>query len=181
GWTWSAWVKAAALQPNAALYSRRDGANALVIGFDNGAPYVEVTNNSAVQRSGTAAPVPVNSWHHLAVVAAAGGEVTLYLHGNAYATLYGSLPPLNTLAFVGGDNWPSGVTPAAAADASAQAPVADGGAATANAAPAPAATSGFAGDIDELEISKVARPAGFIRLAAIGQGLDQGKLVSFSV
>ena len=41
--------------------------------------------------------------------------------------------------------------------------------------------AGFAGDIDELQIAKIARPAGFIRFAAIGQGPDQAKLVSFSV
>ncbi|MBU5600325.1 hypothetical protein, partial [Escherichia sp. S85_ASV_4] len=65
----------------------------------------------------------------------------------------------------------------------------DGGAApaatpdaAATPAPAPAAAmAGFVGDIDELEISKVARPVGFIKIAAIGQGPDQGKLMSFSV
>ncbi len=38
--------------------------------------------------------------------------------------------------------------------------------------------AGFAGDIDELQISKIARPAGFIKVAAIGQGPDQAKLMS---
>src|SRR6201996_1239828 len=33
--TWSVWIKPAALQANAALYSRRDGANGLVVGVDN--------------------------------------------------------------------------------------------------------------------------------------------------
>jgi len=35
-----------------------------------------------------------------------------------------------------------------------------------------AGATGFNGEIDELEISKVARPAGFIKFAAIGQGVD---------
>ena len=48
------------------------------------------------------------------------------------------------------------------------------------AAPA-AAMAGFVGDIDELQIAKIARPAGFIKLSAIGQGPDQAKLVAFSV
>ena len=39
-----------------------------------------------------------------------------------------------------------------------------------------AAMAGFAGDIDELQIAKIARPAGFIKLAAIGQGPEQAKL-----
>lgn len=187
GWTWSAWVRPAAQQPNAALYSRRDGANALVIGFDNGSPFVEIGSGGAVQRSNAGAPVPVNSWHHVAVVAGSG-KVTLYLDGNGYAALDASLPALNTLAFVGGDTSSPNVSPAAAPAASAPAPSTDGAAAAAadgGAAPAadaaPSAMVGFVGDIDELEISKVARPAGFIRAAAIGQGLDQAKLVSFSL
>jgi biopolymer transport protein ExbB len=47
--TWSAWIRPAAAQPNAALFSRRDAAtgNALVIGLDNGAPFVEVTTAGA--------------------------------------------------------------------------------------------------------------------------------------
>jgi biopolymer transport protein ExbB len=34
----------------------------------------------------------------------------------------------------------------------------------------------FVGELDELEISKVARPAGFVKLAALGEGADGGKL-----
>jgi biopolymer transport protein ExbB len=196
GWTLSMWVKPAAQQPNAALYSRRDGANALEIGFDNAVPFVEVSNGGATQRSAAAVPVPVNSWHHLAVVAGSG-KVTLYLDGNAYAALDASLPALNTIALVGGDTSAPNVAPAAAPALTSPAPSADGTtpapAADTTAAPAasdaaaaapvaaPVATAGFTGDIDELEISKIARSAGFIRMAAIGQGLDQGKLVSFSV
>ena len=192
GWTWSAWVKPAAPQPNAALYSRRDGGNALVIGLDNDAPFVEVSNSGAVQRSAVAAPVQPNSWHHVAVIAG-NGKVTLYLDGNVYATLDASVPALNTLAFVGGDTATSTVSPVAAPAASSPAPSADGQAPAADGSAAPAASdaapaaaaptsmASFIGDIDELEISKVARPAGFIRLAAIGQGLDQAKLISFSV
>lgn len=192
--TWSAWIKPAALQPGAALFSRRDGANALVIGVDNGSPFVEVTNAGSVQRSTAGAPVAAGSWHHVAVVAA-NGQVTLYLDGASYAALSATLPALNTVGLIGGDSStssaspiapataPSAATPSVPPDASA----ADGGAAPAAtpdaaATPAPAAAmAGFVGDIDELEISKVARPAGFIKVAAIGQGPDQGKLMSFSV
>jgi biopolymer transport protein ExbB len=200
--TWSAWIKPAALQPNSALYSRRDGASGLVIGLDNGVPFVEVTNAGTPQRSGAGAPVAADSWHHLAVVAN-NGQLTVYLDGNAYATLNAALPALNTIALVGGDTAVAAPAPAAAAtpsttdqpDASA-APAAGGGDASASpaatpdanatpapaaAAPAAAAMAGFVGDIDELEISKVARPAGFIKIAAIGQGSDQAKLIAFSV
>jgi biopolymer transport protein ExbB len=194
--TWSAWIRPAALQPNAALYSRHDAANGLVIGLDNGAPFVEVTNAGTVQRSGAGAPVAPNVWHHVAVVANSG-QITLYLDGAPYASLGAALPALNTIALIGGDT----VSPGAPASAATQpatpaVSAADGGAAPTTApdaaapapeaAPAPApvpvaAMAGFTGDIDELQIAKVARPTGFIKFAAIGQGPDTAKLVSFSV
>jgi biopolymer transport protein ExbB len=181
--TWSAWIKPAALQPNAALYSRRDGANGLVVGLDNGAPFVEVTNAGAVQRSGAGAPIAPNGWHHVAVVAN-NGQVTIYLDGAPYASLNAVLPALNTVALIGGDS--SAPAPAPSATETPAAPAADGSAAPATtpdtAAPAAAAAmAGFAGDIDELQITKVARTAGFIKIAATGQGPDQAKLISFSV
>ncbi|QPF84590.1 DUF2341 domain-containing protein [Bradyrhizobium genosp. L] len=196
--TWSAWIKPAALQPNTALFSRRDGANALVIGLDNGIPFVEVANAGSTQRTGVGAPIAAGSWHHVAVVAAPD-QITLYLDGVSYATLGASVPALNSVGLIGGDSSTSSASPiapatapsAAAPSAPPDAPAADGGAApaatpapdaAATPAPAPAAgMAGFAGDIDELQISKVARPAGLIKVMAIGQGPDQAKLMSFSV
>ena len=190
-WTFSVWVKPAALQPNAALYSRRDGTNALVVGFDNGSPFVEVTNAGTTQRSVLAAPVAADGWHHVAVVAGSG-QVTLYLDGAVYAALNAAMPALNTVALIGGDTsssaaaapTPSATTqpdaPAAAGGGAAPVATPDG-AASSDAAAATAAMPGFAGDIDEVQISKVARPAGFIKFAAIDQGTDPGKLIAFSV
>jgi biopolymer transport protein ExbB len=185
-YSWSAWIKPAALQPNAALYSRRDAANGVVIGLDNGIPFIEVTNAGAVQRSVAGAPIAANSWHHVAVVAN-NGQIALYLDGAVYASLNAALPALNTIALVGGDTvaMPQPAAPATPAADGAAAPAPDAAAPTpapdaATAAPA-AAMAGFVGDIDELQIAKVARPAGFIKLSAIGQGPDQAKLVSFGV
>jgi biopolymer transport protein ExbB len=191
--TWSAWIRPAAAQSNVALYSRRDPAtgNALIIGLDNGAPFVEVTNAAAAQRSSAGAPIAPGGWHHLAVVAS-NGQVTLTLDGNPYAAVAAALPALNTVALIGGDTSAAPIAQAApsAASQSPAAPAADGGgmaapaADNAAAAPAPVAVpamAGFAGDIDELQISKIARPAGFIKFAAIEQGPDQAKLISFSV
>jgi biopolymer transport protein ExbB len=140
--TWSAWVKPGTLQPGAVLFSRRDGVNAFVIGLDNGAPYVEVTNAAGIQRSAAGAPVAAGSWHHFAVVAAT--ETQLYLDGNLYASLGAALPALASSATLGGDAPPApGSTTAGAA---------------------------FVGELDELKISKIARPAGFIKAMAIGEG-----------
>jgi biopolymer transport protein ExbB len=148
------------------------------------------------QRSANAAPVAAGGWHHVAVVAA-GGQVTLYLDGAVYGSLAAALPALTTVALIGGDtSTPSAPPVAPAPSATAQpdtpapaAPVADGSAAPAAApdatpapvAAAPAAMAGFAGDVDELQIGKIARPAGFIKFAAINQGTDPAKLIAFSV
>ncbi|HEY4041456.1 MAG TPA: DUF2341 domain-containing protein [Rhodopila sp.] len=195
----SLWIKPAAAQPNAALYSRRDPAtgNALVIGIDNGAPFVEVTNAGTAQRSGAGAAIAPGGWHHLAVVAN-NSQVTLTLDGNPYSSVAASLPALNTAALIGGDtSSPAGAAPIPSATPSAATPSDAPAAPAANGddpsaapdtpaspPPAPAAVpamAGFVGDIDELEIAKANRPAGFIKFASIGQGPDQAKLISFSV
>jgi biopolymer transport protein ExbB len=187
--TWSAWVKPAALQANAALYSRRDPAtgNALVIGFDNGAPFVEVTNAGTVQRSGAGAAVAPGSWHHLAVVAT-NGQVSLVLDGAPYASVAASLPALNTSALIGGDTPASSASPVAPvapsaapqSDPAAAAP-ADGATEAAPVAAVVPAMASFVGDIDELQIAKIARTPGYLKFSAIGQGPDQAKLITFSV
>jgi biopolymer transport protein ExbB len=207
----SLWFKAAALQPNAAIYSRHDGANGVVIGLDNGSPFVEVVNAGAVHRTSASLPVAPGGWHHLAVTASPG-FLTLYLDGKAIATLAVTLPALNTIALLGGDTAVAApppapavvapVAPTAPVNSSSLAPQSQstaspaGGGPTppppaAAAAPAPAAQpapapvavarAGFTGEIDELEISNIARSAGFIRAQALGQGPGVAKFISFSV
>jgi biopolymer transport protein ExbB len=61
------------------------------------------------------------------------------------------------------------------------APAPDASAPAAAQPAAPSALAGFPGDVDELVISKVVRPVGYIKFQAIGQGPDQGKLISYSV
>lgn len=211
--TWSAWLKPASLQRNAIVFARRDGANAFVIGLDDGAPFVEITVNGAAQRSTGGAPIAPGGWHHVAVVATPG-LVTLYLDGNAYASLSASLPALSAVAMLGGDA-PSAQAavaapasepqpaaeaapapaeetaesaPSASAEGQAAAPAEGVSADVAIAEPAPqapaapaATMAGFQGDIDELTIALAARPAGFVKAAAIGQGTDPSKFISFSI
>ncbi|GGF47744.1 transporter ExbB [Aliidongia dinghuensis] len=163
--TWSAWLNETALQANATLFSRRDGANALRIGVDGGVPFVEVSTAGGTQRTGAGSPIAAGTWHHLAVVT--GSQIALYLDGKPYATLNAPLPALASAALLGADAAAAQAAPAAAPAATA--PAAD----AQTAAPAPAAPSaGFAGELDELEISKVARPVGYIKVAAVGQGGD---------
>jgi biopolymer transport protein ExbB len=196
----SFWTKPATLQPNAVIYSRRDSAasNGLIIGLDNGVPFVEVINAAAVQRASGSAVVAQNSWHQFAVIAG-NGQITLYVDGAPAATMSAGLPALNTIARIGSDTATSTVAPATPPSATAQpdastAPGADGAVALAPAGPsadapvAEAASSaptvtypGFIGDLDELHIDKVARPAGFVRFQAINQGPEPSKLLTLSV
>ena len=138
--TWSAWVKPVVLEANAVIFSRRDGDHDLLIGMDNGVPFVDLDGT----RSTAGAPVAAGAWHHLAVVAEAG-KTSVYLDGTLYGSIAAGLPALNSPATIGLDNAPAGAT---------------------------ATTVGFNGEMDELEISKVARGAGFLKLAAAGQGGD---------
>ena len=142
--TWSAWVKFGSPQPQAVFFSRRNGAKYFLIGSDNGTPFVAVTYQGAGIRSGAGAAVAPNSWHHLAVVAS-GEKVSLLLDGEAYSSVQAPLPALDGPTVLGGD----GV----------------GGLMTTEG-------SGFNGEMDELQISKVARSAGAIKVAAIGQGRE---------
>ena len=143
--TWSAWIKPATSQPNAIIFSRRDGTNGFLIGTDNGVPFVEV-NGARTQGAPT---IAANSWHHLAVTAA-GSTINLYVNGQRAATLNAALPAMNSPASLGADT-------------------AGGG------------SAGFAGEMDELEMSRVARPAGFIKIAALSQGADKApKLLTFT-
>ena len=100
--TWSAWINANELQPNAAIYSRRDNGSGLVIGLDNGIPYLEVTGASGSVRTAAGTALTAKSWHHLAVVAG-GSVVTVFVDGESYATLNARVPAMNAAPVLGGD------------------------------------------------------------------------------
>jgi biopolymer transport protein ExbB len=185
--TWSIWFNETALQPDAILYSRTDGTNTVQIGVDNGVPFLAITNASGTQRSSAGAAISAASWHNLTVVTGPNGA-TLYVDATAYGTLPAILAALNSIAYLGGDATTGtvpAVVPASPATPTPPAPASPAkAAAPAPAAPAatPAApTTGFIGSIDELEISNIARPIGFIKFAAIGQGNNPlaGKLLGY--
>jgi biopolymer transport protein ExbB len=100
-----------------------------------------VKGAAGTQRSPAGAPLPAGTWHHLAVTAS-GAQMTVYVDGESYATLSAPLPALNSPSTIGVDSSADGA----------------------------AALAGFNGELDELNISRIARPAGFIQFAAFGQG-----------
>ncbi|MBO9357614.1 DUF2341 domain-containing protein [Bordetella petrii] len=180
--TFSAWVRADQPAGDQLLYARRDAGNALLIGLSQGIPFVEING----QRTQPGQPVSPGSWQHVAVTTD-GSQVILYVNGRASATLAASLPPLSTVAAIGGDV-PGFVQPVAAASDSNVAvegevagPEAQELAAEAEApvAAEPLFTP-FVGAIDELRLSKIARPAALILADATAQG-SESRLVVYGV
>ena len=151
--TFSAWIKLDTLPllPTL-LYAHRQDGRALLIGLAGGAPFVEVDGEKPL-RSSTGLPLKAGQWTHLALAAAAG-EVTLYVDGHRYANLASPLPALNSSATVGGE-------PAPAASASSPAPYA-----------------AFVGQMDEMRLSRVARSATLIAADVVAQGAES-KLIAY--
>jgi len=137
--TLSAWVKLATLPTNEIIFSRRAGDTNLVVGVENGVPYIAIARAGNVQRSPPGSSITVGNWRHFAVVSSLA-TITLYLDGEPVASLHASLPAMNSALQIGGEN--------------------------------------FSGELDELQISKVARSPGFIKLAATGQGDKGTKLLT---
>jgi biopolymer transport protein ExbB len=94
--TLTAWIKPSALQDNAILLSRGEGANAFQIILNQGIPLIK--NGS--QTSQPAAPIAPAVWSHLALVAD-GTKIDLFLNGAPYASLPGPLPALDAPIILG--------------------------------------------------------------------------------
>ncbi|WP_422087254.1 DUF2341 domain-containing protein [Variovorax sp.] len=146
--TFSAWVKPDQLGARQAIYARRDGAGELVVGIDQGVPFVQVNG----QRSTPGQPIQAGQWSHIAVKAE-GESVALYVGGRPTVSLAAKLPALNSAAALGAD-----VAPTAPAAANAQA--------------AAAAFAPFTGAIDEVRVSKVARADALLLADAVSQGAE---------
>src|SRR5580704_858310 len=67
--TISTWIKLTASAPKAIIFSRREGKTSVLVGADNGVPYVEVSRDGNVRQSAAMTPMSVGSWQHLAIVA----------------------------------------------------------------------------------------------------------------
>jgi biopolymer transport protein ExbB len=145
--TFSAWVKYSAPQARAALYARRDGTGSLIVGVNQGAPFVEVNGSAVPVKLASPQALRAGQWSHVAATAD-GKTVTLYVNGHSVASGPGALPALNTPTGIGGDVQPG------------------------------SDVVGFAGGMDEVRLSRIARSAAVMMADAEGQG-PAAKLVVF--
>ena len=158
--SWSAWVKTDT-PVTGVLFSKHDGQNGLLIGLEQGVPYVSVSAGAAPVRGNAMAAITAAQWHHIAISAA--DKLTLYVDGKAVATVASALPALGGPGALGGDVG----APAAAPDPNAPAAAAPA---------APALAGAFVGDMDEVELSKVARNAAFFAAAVASQAPESHML-----
>ncbi|WP_064118297.1 DUF2341 domain-containing protein [Pseudomonas fluorescens] len=142
--TFSAWLRLDQANGEQLILARREGANSLLIGANQGVPFVEIDGQRAVA---TQALNP-GQWQHLALTAE-GAKVTLFINGREAATLAQAMPAFNSVMAIGADLHEGPFQP-------------------------------FVGAIDEMRLSKVARPAPLLLADATSQGAES-KLVAYGV
>ena len=96
--TFSAWIKQDGFQPRAALFVRQEGGAALLIGVDQGVPFVEAGG----QKLTASTPIGKGAWSHVAVTAD-GHALTLFVNGKQAGTAPASLPAFNGPIALGAD------------------------------------------------------------------------------
>jgi len=148
--TFSAWLRLDQASGEQLLLARREGAGSLLLGLNQGVPFVEIDG----QRGVSTQPLNPGQWQHLALTAQ-GSKVALFVNGRETASLALAMPAFNSVMAIGAD-----LPPLAGAAASAFLP--------------------FNGAIDELRLSKVARPASLLLADANAQGAES-KLVVYGV
>ncbi|MFJ5254936.1 DUF2341 domain-containing protein [Pseudomonas sp. NPDC088414] len=142
--TFSAWLRLDQANGEQLILARREGANSLLLGVNQGVPFVEIDGQRAVATQ----PLNPGQWQHLALTAE-GSKVSLYINGRESATLAQAMPAFNSVMAIGGDLAAGPFQP-------------------------------FVGAIDELRLSKVARPAPLLLADATSQGAES-KLLAYGV
>jgi len=142
--TFSAWLRLDQANGEQLVLARREGANSLLLGLNQGLPFVEIDGQRAVSTQ----PLNPGQWQHLALTAE-GSKVSLYVNGRETASLAVAMPAFNSVMAIGADVSASAYLP-------------------------------FTGAMDELRLSKVARPAALLLADANSQGAES-KLVVYGV
>lgn len=101
GFTFEAWIKARDAAGNGVLYQAGTGANAMIVGIDAGAPFVEVTSDGVVTKTAGVAALG-SAWSYIAVVGDMQ-SVTLFINGEPVSTLRTPMPALAGGGTLGGD------------------------------------------------------------------------------
>jgi biopolymer transport protein ExbB len=96
--TFSAWLRLDQASGEQLIIARREGANSLLIGANQGVPFVEIDGQRAVA---TQALNP-GQWQHVALTAE-GSKVTLFINGREAATLALAMPAFNSVMAIGAD------------------------------------------------------------------------------
>ncbi|MCH4897498.1 MotA/TolQ/ExbB proton channel family protein [Pseudomonas sp. B707] len=142
--TFSAWLRLDQANGEQLILARREGSNSLLVGVNQGVPFVEIDGQRAVATQ----PLNPGQWQHVALTAE-GAKVTLYINGREGAALAQAMPAFNSVMAIGADLHEGPFQP-------------------------------FVGAIDELRLSKVARPAPLLLADATSQGAES-KLVAYGV
>ena len=140
--TFSTWLRLDQASGEQLVLARREGANSLLIGVDQGVPFVEING----QRGVSTQPLNPGQWQHLALTGE-GDNVSLFVNGREAAKLAVAIPAFNSPMAIGADL-------PAAADAQ------------------PSQYLPLSGAIDELRLSKVARAANLLLADASAQGSE---------
>jgi biopolymer transport protein ExbB len=135
--TWSAWIRPAALQDNAVVFSKSSGATSFRLLLNQGVPGIQ--SGSTVSSGGEA--IAPATWTHIAFTAA-DGKIQLYVNGLPTSSITAALPDLSADTILGG--LAAGIPETG--------------------------TTKYNGELDSLIISDIARPADWIRFAAVSQG-----------
>jgi len=104
--TFSAWLRLDQANGEQLILARREGANSLLVGVNQGVPFVEIDGQRAVA---TQALNP-GQWQHVALTAE-GAKVSLFINGREGATLAQAMPAFNSVMAIGADLSPSAFQP----------------------------------------------------------------------
>jgi biopolymer transport protein ExbB len=96
--TFSAWLRLDQASGEQLILARREGANSLLIGANQGVPFVEIDGQRAVASQA----LNPGQWQHVALTAE-GSKVTLFINGREAATLAQAMPAFNSVMAIGAD------------------------------------------------------------------------------
>ncbi|RII25243.1 MAG: DUF2341 domain-containing protein [Geobacter sp.] len=149
GFTFSAWVRIPQAQGDTHLFSWQDGSQSIVVGIAQDKPYLRVgANGKQPVASEKKGNLTLNAWHHLAVTADSDKQ---------FGTVYVDGREAASVNLQTALPSPAGE-------------IAIGASMTGQ--------NAFVGDLDEIRISNIARPASWVAAAFGSQGPD-GKLTAY--